>query len=389
MKFRVGVIGIGNMGSSHTRKFIEGKIPNAEITAFCDIDPEKLFRFREEFGNRVQYFQKSDDLIHSGLVDGVIIATPHYDHPLIAIEAFRAGLHVFCEKPAGVFTKNVRQMNEEAQKSGKVFQVNFVMRATNDFKTIKELIDRNELGQLRRITWIKTDWYRTQKYYDSGTWRATWAGEGGGTLINQNPHQLDLLQWFSGTPKRVRAFCYFGKRRNIEVEDEVTAYMEYENGLVATYITSVSEYPGTNRLEIVGENGKLVYEQNHITLYKTAVGESQFNLETQSGTGPIPMEKYDIPFTPSAVSDCQGEMISNWVDAALYGTPLIAPGYEGIRSLAMINAMYLSQWKDKWVELPFDENEFMEELQERIQTSTYRKQSVASAEFDMDRSYAK
>lgn len=387
--FRVGIIGLGNMGSVHLNNFIIGKIKNAQITALCDIDPEHLYRMKDKLNDEVQYFENSSELIHSGLVDGVVIATPHYDHPIIAMEAFEAGLHVFCEKPTGVYTKNVRELNEVAAKSGKVFQVNFVLRTLNAFKKIKEMMDNEELGKIKRVVWILTDWYRTQTYYNSGGWRATWAGEGGGTLLNQNPHQLDLMQWLFGMPKRVRGFCYFGKNRDIEVEDEATAYLEYENGAVGVYMTSVSEFPGTNRLEVAGDRGKLVYENDKITFYRTCVGEEEFNKETKTVAGPIPMWVCDVQYQKNDVVDGQAEMISNWVGAAVNGDKLIGPGYEGINSLSLSNAVYLSQWNDDWVNLPIDEDAFFDKLQEKIKSSTYVKKELTKVTSDMGETFHK
>lgn len=387
--FRVGIIGVGNIGSTHVNSFLSGRVKNAKITALCDIDKEHLYKFKDKLDEEVQYFENATDMMQSGLIDGVVIATPHYDHPTLAIEAFEAGLHVFCEKPAGVYTKNVREMNEAAKKSGKTFQVNFVLRTNDAYKKIKEMMDNNELGKIKRIVWIITNWYRTQSYFNSGGWRATWAGEGGGTLLNQNPHQLDLLQWIGGMPKRVWSTCYFGKNRDIEVEDEATAYFEYDNGAVGLYMTSVSEFPGTNRLEIAGDRGKLVYENDKITFYRTTIGEEEFNKKATTGFGPIPMWTCDVPFKSSDVTDGQAEMISNWVDAAEKGTELIAPGYEGINSLSLSNAMYLSTWKDSWIELPFDEDEFLERLQEKIKTSTFVKQTTKLQDVDMESSFQK
>lgn len=387
--FRVGIIGIGNIGSTHVNSFLSGRVKNAKITALCDIDREHLYKFKDQLDDEVQYFENASEMMSSGLVDGVVIATPHYDHPILAIEAFEKGLHVFCEKPAGVYTKNVREMNEAAKKSGKAFQINFVLRTNDAYKKIKELMDNNELGKIKRIVWIITNWYRTQHYFNSGGWRATWAGEGGGTLLNQNPHQLDLLQWIGGMPKRVRASCYFGKNRDIEVEDEATAYFEYENGAVGVYMTSVSEFPGTNRLEIAGDRGKLVYEDNKITFYRTTISEEQYNKEATKGFGPIPMWTCDVGFKASNVTDGQAEMISNWVDAAEKGTELIAPGYEGIKSLSLSNAIYLSAWNDGWVEFPFDEDEFYDKLQEKVKTSTFVKQAVCKSEGDIENSFQK
>jgi len=378
--FRIGMIGVGKMGSYHMGNIIDGKIKNAKVTAVCDIDEENLYREKDRLGENVKYFKKATDLIHSGLVDGIIVATPHYDHPGISKEALEAGLHVFCEKPAGVYTKDVRKTNEVAEKSGKAFQVNFVMRNLNAFKKIKEIIVSGELGEIKRFVWIITDWYRTQAYFNSGGWRATWAGEGGGTLLNQNPHQLDLMQWLFGMPERVRGFCYFGKNRDIEVEDEATTYMEYKNGAVGIYMTSVGEFPGTNRLEVAGDKGKIVFENEKITFYKLAVGEKQFNQETKTTAGPIPMEVAEVEYEPNTIDECQAAMVNNWVEAATTGAELVASGTEGINSLSVSNAAYLSTWNDDWVNIPFDEDEFLTKLKEKINNSTYVKKEVVKVD---------
>ena len=385
--FRVGIIGVGNMGSVHLANIITGKVKNAKLTAVCDIDKDHLYQHKDRMDDDALYFENASDLINSGAVDGVVIATPHYDHPIIAIEAFRAGLHVFCEKPAGVFTKNVREMNEAAKKSGKAFQINFVNRTSDTFQKIKELVENNELGKIKRVTWLITNWYRSQCYFNSGGWRATWAGEGGGTLINQNPHQLDLLQWIVGMPKRLRAFCYFGKNRDIEVEDEATAYFEYENGATGIYTTSVTEFPGTNRLEIAGDRGKLVLENDKITFFRTTVSEEEFNKTENAPFGPIPMWECNIPHEPHNLDNGQVQMLTNWIDAAENGADLIAPGYDGINSLSLSNAMYLSAWNDGWVEFPVNEDEFYERLQEKIRTSKFVKKEVTDMKVDMGTSF--
>ncbi len=376
---KVGIIGVGAMGAKHLENFLDGKIKNAKITALCDANEENINRYKDKLNSEVKCFKTPSELINSGMVDGVIIATPHYSHPTLSKDAFDAGLHVFCEKPAGVYTKNVREMNEAAQKSGKVFQMNFVMRDFNRFKKIKEMIDTGELGEVKRFVWILTDWYRTQAYYNSSTWRATWAGEGGGVLLNQNPHQLDLMQWMFGMPKRVRGFCYFGKNREIEVEDEATAYFEYENGAVGVYMTTVGEFPGTNRLEISGDKGKLVLENEKITFYKLEMSEKEFNKITDTTAGPIPMEEINIDYEDNPVDDCQADMINNWIGAILFDEKLIAPGEEGIKSLAITNAVYLSTWNDDWVNFPFDEDKFLAKLNEKINSSTYVKKEIKEA----------
>ncbi|MDP4090154.1 MAG: Gfo/Idh/MocA family oxidoreductase [Bacillota bacterium] len=370
-KVRIGIIGIGNMGTNHAKNLMEGKVPNAELTAVCDIRPERLEWARESFGGKVMLFDNVDAFFDSKAFDAVMIATPHYDHPGLAIKSLGFGYHTLVEKPAGVYTKAVREMNEAASKSDKVFAIMFNQRTNPLYRKLKELIESGELGELKRSVWIITNWYRPQSYYDAGGWRATWSGEGGGVLLNQDPHQLDLWQWICGMPKRVRAFMSFGKYHDIEVEDDVTAYVEYENGATGLFVTSTGEAPGTNRLEVTGDRGKVVIEDDTLTFWRLRVSERDFNRDFKGGFGSPECWKCEIPI--------QGEnsqhigIMKNWVDAILRGTGLTAPAEEGIRGLTISNAMHLSAWTDSWVEIPFDEDLFYEKLKERIDNSTFKK----------------
>ena len=234
---RIGIVGIGNMGSAHAKSILAGNVARLTLGAVCDIAPEKLSWASENLPG-VPQFSDYHEMFASGLIDAVLIATPHYLHPTIAIDGFAAGLHVLTEKPAGVYTNQVQQMNDAAKASDRVFGIMYNQRTNPQFQKIREIIKSGRLGECKRFIWIITNWYRTQAYYDSGTWRATWAGEGGGVLINQCPHNLDLWQWMFGMPTRVRATCHYGKLHNIEVEDEVTAYAEYANGASAVFITT-------------------------------------------------------------------------------------------------------------------------------------------------------
>ncbi|THG90265.1 hypothetical protein AJ85_11710 [Alkalihalobacillus alcalophilus ATCC 27647 = CGMCC 1.3604] len=270
-KIRVGVIGVGSMGTSHVNYLVEGEIEGAILTALLEQRLEKKEELERCYPG-VQIFQDEDLFFQQAEVDAILIATPHYDHPRLAIKAFEHQMHVLTEKPAGVYTKQVRGMNEAAEKSGKVFSIMYNQRTNPLYQKVRDLIQTKELGEIRRINWIMTSWYRSQSYYDSGEWRATWAGEGGGVLINQCPHQLDLWQWMTGMmPAKIRSFCSFGKYRDIEVEDEVTAYAEYENGATAVFITTTAEAAGTNRLEIVGEQGKIVVEHGTLTFWRLRI----------------------------------------------------------------------------------------------------------------------
>lgn len=366
-KVRFGVIGIGNMGSAHAASLAKAEVPGAVLTAVCDINPARLDWAKSNLGGDIELFDNADALLKSGLTDAVIIATPHYDHPGLAIKGFEVGQHVLIEKPAGVYTKQVRSMNELAKTSGKVFGIMYNQRTNPLYQKLKDLIDSGELGEIRRTNWIITDWYRPQSYYDSGSWRASWAGEGGGVLINQAPHQLDLWQWICGMPKRVRAFCGFGKYHNIEVEDDVTAYVEYENGATGVFVTSTSDCPGTNRFEVSGDRGKIVIEDGRLTFWRNRIPERVFNAEFKNGFGQPEVWKCEIPVTGANLQHLG--ILRNFTDAILKGAKLLAPGEEGILGLTISNAMHLSAWTDSWVELPFDEDLYLSLLQERIKNS--------------------
>lgn len=372
-KVRIGVIGIGNMGSVHASYLKAGEIPNAELTAVCDTNPQRLKWAKENLGEDIHLFDNADAFFASGKMDAVMIVTPHYHHPPMAIQALEQGYHTLIEKPAGVYTKQVREMNEAAEKSGKVFGIMYNQRTNPIYQKVRDLVQSGELGEIKRTIWIITNWYRPQSYYDSGGWRATWAGEGGGVLLNQDPHQLDLWQWMCGLPKRVRAFCAFGKYHNIEVEDDVTGYVEYENGATGLFVTSTGESPGTNRFEISADRGKLVIESGRITFWRLRVPERQFNAEYRGGFGEPECWKCEIPVYGEA-KEHKG-ITENWVQGILKGTPLLAPGTEGINGLQISNAMHLSAWTDSWVEIPVDEDLFYEKLQEKIASSTFKKAS--------------
>jgi predicted dehydrogenase len=361
-KVRIGIIGIGGMGGFHAKHIDSGSIDGAILTAVCDIREESRLWAQQNLREQVEFYTNEDEFLRSTLFDAVLIATPHYDHPRLAIKSFEFGLHVLIEKPAGVYTKQVRVMNEVAHKSGRVFSIMYNQRTNSLYQKLKELIASGEIGEVRRINWIITNWYRSQSYYDAGTWRGTWKGEGGGVLINQCPHQIDLLQWIPNMmPQRIRSFCKFGKYRNIEVEDEVTAYLEYENGATAVFITTTADACGTNRLEISGEKGKFVVEHEKLSFDRLRVSETEFNQSFKGGFGSPESWKCEIPIVYEE-SGHKG-IIQNFVHAISGRAMLIAPGEEGIRGLSISNAIHLSTWIDDWVQLPLDEDLYYNKLQ--------------------------
>ena len=367
-KVRLGIIGFGLIGAAHAKTIVEGQVPDIELAAVADSSPGRRSWAAEFLGAGFPIYENSSELIGKSGVDAALIAVPHYRHPDIAIEAFKAGLHVLCEKPAGVYTKQVREMNEAAEKSGKVFAMMYNQRTNSRYRKMHELASGGSLGAIARTSWIITDWFRPQAYYASGGWRGTWDGEGGGVLANQCPHQLDLFQWICGMPSRVRAFCHNGKWHDIEVEDDVTAYLEYPNGATGTFITSTGETPGTNRFEISLEKGKIINNGgNDLTLYRLETNMREF-CKTSKENFAVPACTIEKPETGDDNPQHAGVMRA-FAGRILRGEPLVAEGREGINALILSNAMHLSSWLDKTIEIPFDEDLFLSELNKRRKQS--------------------
>lgn len=391
-KVRLGIIGIGNIGTWHANTVTAGKCPDMELVAIADINPA-----RREWGKAnlipegmkecpVTFFDDAIKMLDSGLIDACIVSVPHYFHPKYVMECMKRGIHVMSEKPAGVYTKQVREMNEMADKHPEVvFGVMFNQRTNCVYRRMKELIDSGVYGQIRRTNWLITNWYRPQAYYDSGDWRATWSGEGGGVLLNQCPHQLDLWQWICGMPVRVNAHLSYGKWHDIEVEDDVTAYVEYANGATGVFITTTGDGCGSNRFEVQLDKAKMVVENDVLTITEFDVAEPEFTKTCKEPFGQIPTRVID--------SGVDGEnpqhlgVLKAWAGAILRGTPLVANGKEGINGVTLSNAMHLSAFLDKTVEIPFDEELYYNELMKRVKTSR-RKTNVNEVTADTSGSFA-
>ena len=382
-KVRLGIIGVGNMGSGHAANILAGKCPEIELTAVADRREARRQWAKETLPEGTAIFEEGSDLIQSGLCDAVHICTPHYQHPTLAMEAFAAGLHVMCEKPAGVYTKAVREMNEAAEKSGKVFAMMFNQRTNCVYRKMHEMVHSGQLGELKRVNWIITDWYRTQIYYDSGDWRATWDGEGGGVLLNQCPHQLDLLQWICGLPKTVQAFCQEGKWHDIEVEDDVTAYLQFANGATGVFVTTTGDAPGTNRFEVTGTRGKLVCENDQLTFWKLAQDEREFCRTATEGFAQPQCQQVEVETDGENLQHVG--VLNAFAGKILHGTPLVAEGTEGLGGLTLSNAMHLSSWLGRAVDIPFDEELFLSELNKRRATS--RKKESKDITFSTEGTY--
>jgi len=371
-KVRLGIIGFGNMGTAHAKNIYAGKAPQMVLAAVCDHDESRRDAFAKQYPE-IPVFENAEDLYKSGTCDAVIVAVPHYDHPELVKKAFANGLHVITEKPAGVYTKQVLEMNDAASKSDKLFGIMYNQRTNPVYQKLREMIKRGDLGHIKRITWIITNWYRPQAYHDSSAWRSTWKDEGGGALINQNPHQLDLWQWLFGMPDRIYAKASYGKYYNIEVEDDVSAFFEYDNGTTGQYITSTGEAPGTNRLEIACDMGKIVIEDNKMIFNRNIISEREHN---KTNTIPFAMPecwKCEVPADFSGGEQHVG-IFKDFANAILNGTKLLAPGEEGVLGLTISNAIHLSSWTGETVDVKnFPHDRFYDLLQEKIANSTIEK----------------
>ena len=254
-KVRIGIIGLGAQGSMYARFIADGMVPNMVIGAIATA-------IRPRPGRRTPTTACRSSRTTSTCWTAAP-STP--SSPACRTTCIRRwasprcarGVHALVEKPAGVYTKQVKELNAyAATKPELTFGIMFNQRNNPLYLRIKEIVDGGEIGKIRRTNWIITTWWRPQGYYDQSAWRATWGGEGGGVLVNQAPHQLDLLQWICGVPKSVYAKVAYGFRRNIAVEDEVTAVVDYGDGATGVFVTAAHDLVGTDRFEILGDRAR-------------------------------------------------------------------------------------------------------------------------------------
>ena len=370
----VAVVGLGNMGSAHAACIAAGEVEGMTLTAVCDVQKKRVDAFLQAHPN-VKGYEDYTALLCEKAADAVILAVPHPMHADMAVSALEKGFHVLLEKPVDVSVSKAEKLNAAAAKSDRVFGIMFNQRTNPLFGKAREIVKSGALGELKRTGWTVTNWYRTQYYYDSGAWRATWAGEGGGVLLNQAPHQLDLWQWICGMPVSVAAYCPVAKYHRIEVEDEATIFVRYKNGATGTFITSTGESPGTNRLEIAGTLGKLVLEEGKLKWWRLREDERTVCQKKQQNSVKIPFD-YEELLQTEKESGHKG-ILQNFADAVSVGAPLLAPGTDGIFELTLSNAAYLSAWEGKEVALPFDPAAFDEKLAALAKTSKHRNDGTA------------
>ena len=357
-KVRFGIIGVGGMGNGHARNM--PFIPEVELTAVCDIAQGALNKAMEAYS--VPGFDKHEDLLNSGLVDAVIVATPHYLHPPIAVAAMNKGIHVISEKPIAVTVAGAEWMINTAEKTGVAFSVMFQQRSFPVYQAAKKLVNEGRLGSLYRTLIVDTH-FRSQAYYNSAGWRATWKGEGGGVLLNQAPHGMDIFTWLAGMPSKVVAQVNT-RQHDIEVEDEASALLEYSNGAVGYIIESVNEIPNGTRIELCGEYGKLLVDNQQLKFWGVVPGVRTYSDASTEMWGRPESESEEVMLEER----WQGHsaIVNNVALAIMKGEPLISPRSDAIYSLELANAMLLSGHSGNPVTLPVDResyNKFIEEKQ--------------------------
>jgi predicted dehydrogenase len=380
-KVRLGIIGLGNIGQHHHAYLSAGKVQRAELTAVSDAVASKLDRYKP-----IKVFTDGEELMRSGLVDAVIIATPHFQHTTLGIAALRQGLHVMVEKPISAHKADAERLIAAHQRHPKqVFAGMFQLRAEPRYLKIQKLIQSGELGRVVRMSWIMTDWYRTEAYYASGGWRATWKGEGGGVLLNQCLHNLDAMQWLLGMPRSVRGFCQLGRFHQIEVEDNVSAYLEYPNEATGMFVSSTGEAPGANRLEIAGTRGRLLLERDKLLFTRNDADMVEFSRTSKLGFAKPEVWNVEIPFDNAP--NAHATLMQNFVNAILDGEPLIAPGAEGIHSVELANAILYSSLLERTLELPMDSAAYEKKLNQLIAESKLEKKVVEVSNEDFATSF--
>jgi len=384
-KVRIGIIGMGNMGRFHANDLLDGEVPRGELAAVGSTSPHKLEEYKEK---GVQIFGSGEEMIASGVIDALLIATPHYQHTSLGVAALEAGLHIMVEKPISAHKADAeRLIAAAAARPDQVFGAMFQLRVEPRYQKIRELVQGGELGDLVRVLWIMTDWFRSEAYFQSGGWRATWKGEGGGVLLNQCLHQLDAMQWITGMPSKVRSHVGIGRWHDIEVEDDVTCYMEFANGASGAFITSSGETPGSNRFEIAGTKGRLILENDTLTFTRNAVPSDEWCKTSKIGFQKPETTVEEIPI-PGADAP-HATLMTNFVNAILDGEALIAPGPEGLGSVELANVMVYSGLKDEPVDLPMDGAAWEAELNVLISNSTHEKKVVEISSEDFSASFRK
>ena len=374
---RFAVVGFGSIGRTHFRTISGTAVPDGLVTAL-------VTRQSDGLPDGIEVFRDVDTLLDAGVADVVVVATPTMDHEETSRKVLTTGCHLVVEKPMAMTVLGARRIID-ARPSEAVAAVMLNQRYHGTYRRIREIVKGGLLGRIHRFSWIMTAWYRPNAYFAVSSWRGTWPGEGGGALLNQGIHNLDILQWILGLPASVYARAGFGKFHSIDVEDEVTALFEYDDGLSGVLVVSTGEAPGTNRFEIVGDRGTLVFEADTIRLAMTDRNVSEHRATSRDlFESPNFTEQREVP---AATANQHAEVFNDVVGAVSEGRPVATPLEDGVASIELANAILVSAWEDRRVDLPVDAVAYHEALERRIEASDFREPEDLTVRADMERSY--
>lgn len=358
---RIGIAGIGNIAEDYISLFSEGKIFEGKITALASRNQDRVKEIIDTFNlGDIRTFFTLEEMLKEDVVDAVIITTPHAFHPAMAELALQSEKHVLVDKPLGIKAKELTELLKLSEEKSHLISAVMLNRRSSDvYKMVKEIVKSSELGELRRALWQITNLYRTYAYYSNSAWRGSYKTEGGGVLMNQAVHQLDLLLWIIGMPEKVHAFMKEGFHRPMTTENDVILNLFYKNGANATFMASTHESPGTNRLELSFDKGQIIVEEDRfLKITRLTQTEEDFAKKENRSFTHVPCEVERLEVTPSSNKVEQARTINNFIGSILGKEKILASFSEGLKSVQVINSAYLSSWSEKIVDTEFDSEEY-------------------------------
>lgn len=366
-KVRAVVIGFGGMGRQYVSMIHEGQIEGMELAGVCCRNAAGQAEIKSLYPKANIYRDVAATFEHAGEFDAVVIVTPHTTHVEIGKMAAKAGKHILMDKPAGVTTKEVKELIAAAHKAGISFSMIFNTRFSGAYEKVKEMLLEGTAGKLVRAVWICNTWYRTPAYHRSAPWRSTWKGECGGLLINQCQHYLDIWQWLLGMPDQVYASVDYGKYNDFTVDDSVDLQFFYENGLHGTFISASGETPSVNRLELWGTKGRLCLKDGvKLTFDENVMSTEEFARVNTDIYGKLDHRIREISVKPQGETGYR-RLFQNFTDHIRKGVPLLTDGNDGLRTLTLANGAYLSSWLGRKVDFPIDDDEYARRLEEKAE----------------------
>lgn len=352
------MIGVAGIGLAHL--FAGSMLDEYELAAVCDIDDAPREKAAADFDAAA--FADASELFSSGAVDAVVVATPPTTHEPLVREALAAGLHVYCEKPVTPTASAGRALDDLARAADRVVQVGFQHRFQRSARVAHELIDAGEIGDLFRVELNATNWFRSQRYFDSAPWRGTWRAAGGGVLMSQAVHQIDSLVWLAGLPSTVSAWAR-RSRHDVQIEDDVVAMLEFPNGARGTLVASTTDPVGRDAITLHGERGSLEIEGFRLrraTFGDGSQGAQQLTDESTEDFDDVGVEWADVvePGGRSEYFDLTLDCHRDFVEAIHAGRDPVNTPAEAGRAVELINALYLSAVRGAPVDLPIDAREY-------------------------------